>query len=322
MQKEHVNKYIPIIILGILAVISFLIVRPYILALLSAFILAYLVRPLNEKLERKFPKSISALLTIIITMLLIFIPIGWTLTEVATQGYSLVQSGTISKIIAGMQEWRVFQNYNLESEISQIASKMIQSISNITLSLIGIIISLAIMVFAMYYLLVDWEKISARIKKSLPFANKDKLARDIASTTKKIVHGTLFIALIEFVVTAIGFWIAGVPFFIVLATLTALLAFVPGGPGLVWIPVMIIEIINQNYFSAIVVLITGLIISIYVDTIFRAKVAGKDAKIHPLIALVGILGGTPVFGVLGIIIGPLFLAYTLEIVEEILLEYN
>ena len=71
MQKEHVNKYIPIIILGVLAVISFMIIRPYILALLSAFILAYLVRPLNKKLEKKMSKSLSAILTIIITLLII-----------------------------------------------------------------------------------------------------------------------------------------------------------------------------------------------------------------------------------------------------------
>ncbi len=322
MQKEQVHKYIPILILGILAVISFLIIKPYILALLSAFILSYLVRPLNKRLEKRFSKSTSAMLTILITMLVIFVPIGWTLTEVATQGYALVQSGTIGKVISIMQQWKIFENYNLSQEIIQITSKSIQTISSVTFSLIGIIISLCIMIFAMYYLLIDWEKISERIKKAMPFSNKERLAKDIANTTKKIVHGTLFIAIIEFVITALGFWLAGINFFIVLATLTAILAFVPGGPGIVWIPLFIIKIISQDYVSAVIILITGLIISIYVDTIFRAKVAGKDARIHPLIALVGILGGTPVFGVLGIIIGPLFLSYTIEIIEEILAEYN
>ncbi len=267
-------------------------------------------------------KSLSAILTIIITLLIIFIPIGWTFTEIATQGYGLVQSGVIGKAIASMQEWRIFENYDLESEISQLAGKSIQTLTSITFSVIVLIIGLCIMVFAMYYLLIDWDKISNRIQKSLPFSNKEKLSKDIANTTKKIVHGTLFIAIIEFIITAVGFWLAGINFFIVLAALTAILAFIPGGPGAVWIPVFILQIINQNYVSAVIVLITGLIISIYVDTILRAKVAGKDARIHPLIALVGILGGTSVFGILGIIIGPLFLSYTIQIIEEVLAEYT
>ncbi len=321
MQKEHITKYLPIIILGILAVISFMIIKPYILALLSAFILAYLVRPLNKKLEKKLPSHLSAIATIIITLLMIFVPIGWTLTEIATQGYSFIENGTLEKVISSVQKWEVFEKYNLESEISQLAGRAIEAVTDITFSFIEIIIGLSIMVFAMYYLLIDWDKIINRIKKVLPFSNKEKLSKEIANTTKKIVHGTLFIAIIEFVISAIGFGFAGVPFFIVLATLTAILAFVPGGPGIVWIPLSIINIVNQNYFSAVIIIITGLTLSIGVDTILRAKVAGKDAKIHPLIALVGILGGTPVFGVLGIIIGPLFLSYTIQIIEEVLSEY-
>ncbi len=322
MQNERVHKYVPIAILGILAVISFMIIRPYILALLSAFILAYLVRPLNERLEKKLSTNLSAITTITITLLLIFVPIGWTITEIATQGYSFVESGTLEKLINSIQDWKVFEKYNLSSEINQLAGKAIESVTSITLTLIEIIIGLFIMVFAMYYLLIDWNKISDRIKKALPFSNKENLAKEIANTTKKIVHGTLFIAIIEFVIAAVGFGLAGVNFFIVLATLTAILAFVPGGPGIIWIPLAILNIINQNYFSMVIVIITGLIISLGVDTILRARIAGKDAKIHPLIALVGILGGTPVFGILGIIIGPLFLSYTIQIIEEILREYQ
>ena len=311
MQKEHINKYIPIIIIGILTFISFLIIKPYILPLLSAFILAYLVRPLSQRLEKKFSKKLSVFITITITLLIILVPIGLTLTEIATQSYTMIQSGAVSKIISSIKELKILNAYNLESEFSQIAGKLINSISSITLSLIGIIIGMCITIFAMYYLLIDWERISNRIKKSLPFTNKEKLSKDIAETTKKIVHGTLFIAIVEFIITAIGFWIAGVNFFIVLATLTAILAFVPGGPGIVWIPLFIIKIISQDYASAIIILITGLIISIYIDTILRARVAGRNARIHPLIAIVGILGGAPVFGIMGIIIGPLFLSYTI-----------
>ena len=177
------------------------------------------------------------------------------------------------------------------------------------------------MIFAMYYMLTEWSSVGPKIKKYIPFTNKDQLVRDIADATKKVIHGTLFIAIIEFVISSIGFWLAGSNFFLLLATMTALLAFIPGGPGIVWIPAMIIELIQKDYLSAGIILAFGLFISIYIDTILRTKIAGKNARIHPLVALIGILGGTSVFGIPGIIIGPLFLSYTLKILEEIIDEY-
>lgn len=322
MQKEHINKYIPIIILAALGFISFLIIKPYVLALLSAFVITYLVKPLHNNLEKRTSKKLAAILTIVVFFAIIGTPIIWTFKEVIFQGYSLIESGSASKFESLITKIEFFKDYPIQEEINKLLGRTINSLSGITLSVISALVSLFIMIFGMYYMLIEWDSISSRIKKALPFSNKEKLSRDIAETTSKIVHGTLFIAIIELVISALGFWIAGVNFFMLFAMLTALLAFIPGGPGLVWIPLTIIKLVEKQYFNAAIILVTGLIISIYIDTIFRAKVAGKDARIHPLVAMVGILGGTSVFGILGIIIGPLFLAYTIRIFEEILIEYN
>jgi len=97
-----------------------------------------------------------------------------------------------------------------------------------------------------------------------------------------------------------------------------LFAFIPGGPAIIWAPALIIKIIQGDYISSGVILLFGLFISIYIDTILRTKIGGKDSRISPIIMLLGIMGGTPLMGLAGIIVGPLLLSYTLEILEEIL----
>ncbi|MEK6846719.1 MAG: AI-2E family transporter [Nanoarchaeota archaeon] len=321
MEKDQVKKYITLAALAILIVLSFMIIKSYIVWLISAFILAYLFHPLNKWFERKMSKPLAATITIIITLLIILIPISAVVAEITSQAYNSIQNGVASQTLENIAA-KIIEKYNLD--IKAITKKAleigVQALTSITLSALAALLGMFIMIFAMYYMLTEWEIINTKIKKFIPFQNKEHLINEISHSTKKVLHGTVLIAVIEFVVAALGFWLAGSKFFLVLATMTALLAFIPGGPGLVWVPTLIIELLQKNYLSAGIILAFGLVISVYIDTIFRAKVAGKNARIHPLIALLGILGGTPIFGIPGIVIGPLFLSYTIEIVEEFLSE--
>jgi predicted PurR-regulated permease PerM len=100
-----------------------------------------------------------------------------------------------------------------------------------------------------------------------------------------------------------------------------LFGFIPGGPSIVWVPTLIVKMVQQEYIDAGIILLFGLFISIYLDTILRTKIAGKESNIHPIVMLLGVMGGTPVLGLAGIIVGPLLLSYTIEILEEILREH-
>ena len=195
---------------------------------------------------------------------------------------------------------------------------LISILTNITLHIPSFIITTVITSFGMYYLLIDWKPFTKKLIKYLPSTDKEALAKDISKITKNLIYGTLLVSLVEFIIALAGFWISGVQYFLLLPTIIAIFAFIPGlGPTIVWVPLFIIELIQQNYFTAIGVLITGLILSIGVDIIFRAKISGRGAKTHPLIILVGILGGISLFGIFGFIIGPLILSYAIEILEEI-----
>ena len=323
MRKEEIHRYLPIIILLALVTLSFFIVKPYIVALIGAFILSYILYPIHKKLEKKIPSSLSALITLIGAIAIIFLPIILVIKEIVYQISLAIQSGKITEIVTKIESLEFIKKYgiNLTDLTNKFAEIGVKTLSSITVSVATSIVILFVMGFTMYYLLLNWPKLSIKIKRYIPFANKDRLVSDMADTTKKIVHGTLLIAVIEAITAGIGFKLAGIDFYLILATLIGLFAFIPGGPAIVWVPALIIRLIEKNYLSAGIILAFGLFISIYLDTILRTRIAGKDSRVHPVIVLLGILGGTPIFGIAGIVVGPLLLSYTLEILEEVLNEH-
>lgn len=323
MRKEWIHRYLPIIILLALVSISFMIIKDYLVAIIGAFITTYLVYPIHKKLERKMPNWLAASITLIGTILIIFLPIVLVIKEIISQIYRAIQSGSLALIIAKIETIEIIQkyNFNLSELTNNFFSFGVKLLSGITVSVATSIVSLFVMIFIIYYLLLEWPKLSVRIKNYVPFDNKEKVMNDMADTTKKIVRGTLFLAFIQAIVAAIGFWLAGIDFYLILATLIGLFAFIPGGPAIVWAPTLIMKIIQQDYVSAGIILAFGLFISIYLDTVLRTKVAGKNSNIHPIVMLLGVMGGTPFLGLAGIIVGPLLLSYTLEVLEEILSQH-
>jgi|SRR3989344_5210472 len=323
MRKEWIHRYIPIIILVTLVSISLIIIKDYIVAIIGAFITTYLIYPVHKKLEKKLPKPIAAIITLIGTVLVIFIPIAIIVGEMISQIYKAIRSGAITGIISKIENLDLIQksNFNLSDLTNNFFNFGVKTLSSITVSVATSIVSLLVMIFIIYYLLLNWPKLKFKIKKYIPFESKDKMLRDMAKSTKNIVKGTLFLALIQSLTAGIGFWLAGIDFYLILAALIGLFAFIPGGPAIVWVPTLIIKIAQQDYLASAIILIFGLFISIYLDTILRTKVAGKDSSIHPVIMLLGVIGGTPILGLAGIVVGPLLLSYTIEILEEILGEH-
>ncbi|MEK6909040.1 MAG: AI-2E family transporter [Nanoarchaeota archaeon] len=323
MRKEWIHRYLPIIILLALTSISLIIIKDYIVAIIGAFITTYLVYPIHKKLAKKLPIWFAASITLAGTILIIFLPIVLVIKEVISQIYKAIQSGAIAVLIVKIENLEFIQkyNFNLSELTNNFFSFGIKVLSGITVSVATSIVSLFVMIFIIYYLLLSWPKLSVRIKNYVPFDNKEKVMKDIAETTKKIVRGTLLLAFIEALIAGIGFWLAGIDFYLILAILIGLFAFIPGGPAIVWVPTLIIKITQADYVSSGIILAFGLFISIYIDTILRTKVAGKDSSIHPVVMLLGVMGGTPVLGLAGIVVGPLLLSYTLEILEEILSQH-
>lgn len=322
MVKEEIEKkYIFMAIIGLLLVLSFFMLRPYLISIISAFILAYLLRPLSQKLNKKFSKNTSAIICILLLVVILVLPAGLIITGITSQAYSSLNSEGFKTIISSLSEYPALSELgvNVENLTSNIVSLLVFWIRSIASYLPTFVINLIIILLGIYYTLTNWEALTKKLKDYIPFKNKDKVAEEINSSTKAIVYGSVLIALIEFAISALGFYISGVQFYLFLALIVAIFAFIPGlGPTLVWVPMAIYYGLTQNYIPLLGIIITGLVLSIWIDTIARGKIVGEKSKINPFIVIIGILGGISLFGIFGFIIGPLLLVYTIKLIEEVL----
>ena len=318
MNKEEA-KYIFWGIVILLLILSYFILRPFLVSLISAFVLAYLTKPIYNKLSRKISKYLSAFICILIVIIIVILPLGTITAGIITQANFSLSQNTFSDFLEKVSTSPLLQSLNIDLEAIKvkIISFVIQLITSAVSYLPFFLLSVFVTLFAMYYILIDWEYLSANLKQFIPFKEKDKTIEEIDRSTKGIIYGMFLIAIIEFIIAFIGFFFSGVKFYLLLPALIFFLAFVPGlGPAAVWVPTAIFYIFAGNYAIAIGVIITGLVLTIGIDTFLINKITSKKSQINPVIMLLGIIGGIAVFGIFGFIIGPLVLAYTIKLVQE------
>jgi len=319
MEEADFKKYFIWGIIAIIIILSYLILKDFLVAIVSAFILAYLLKPVHTRLAKIMPNKLAAALTVTIAIIVVLLLFAFVITSLISQFGAIITDDHITKSIALLED--LFDTEIITENLSSILSEALNTLFTIvskTVTKVPLMVLLTLVTFFItYYVLVDWDKIREKIINILPFKNNRQIFEKIELTTWQIAIVTLTVALIEAVLAIGGFWILGINYALFLGFLIALFAFIPMiGPMAIWLPVAIYEIIIGKYLVATGVIILGIALSTGIDFLLRAKLIGKKTSYHPALMLVGLLGGISVFGLIGIILGPLILGIMMTIVEE------
>tara|TARA_Y100000310_G_C20626730_1_gene786346 strand:+ start:461 stop:1435 length:975 start_codon:yes stop_codon:yes gene_type:complete len=320
-KGEDMKKYFAIAIVAILLMLAYQIISPYLITLLTAFILAYLIKPFFNILDKKLSKPLSASICILLIILILVLPLGFLVNGVANQAADAIKEGKLREIATSISSHQLVEKFNID--LLSFSEKALEYIAHLTATVItalpSLLISLLILIFGIFYFLIGWDELTKNLKKYLPFKDKEKAAKEIKQITNALIYGSVLISLIELIIASIGFYFLGVGMWLVFSILVFFLAFIPGlGPTLVWVPLAIYYFVVGDNITAIGVMVIGLILSYLIDTVLRAKILGKKTGINPFIMLIGIIGGITVFGIFGFIIGPLILFYTIKIIQELI----
>lgn len=135
----------------------------------------------------------------------------------------------------------------------------------------------------------------------------------VGVTVRAVCYGVLLTALVQGTLAGLGFWAAGVRGAALLGGLTALLALVPFGPPLVWLPVALWVLATDAVWKGLALLAWGALIVSGSDNLIRPYFIGGATQIPFLLVLFGVLGGMGAFGLLGLFIGPVILAVLLAL---------
>lgn len=302
----------------------------YLTALFGSVILYMLFLPLQRVFTEswKWKQTPSALLIIFFSFLVIVLPflflsvlltdkiiyytthyediLQWIKQLEDMIGISFTDQGTIKSVIGNLGSF---------------ASELFPSIITGTLDMF---IILGLMYFVMFYLLIHNRKMNDYVFKFLPFGHTTVLAliEELKSSVNSNVLGLGIISLVQATLVGIGFKIFGLsdPFFWSLISFFA--AFIPVlGTPLVWGPAAIYLFATGKSGMGLGLLLYGSILVMNIDNVLRLYIVKKMGDTHPLITIIGVILGIPLFGILGLVIGPLMISYFLILIKVYEKEY-
>jgi predicted PurR-regulated permease PerM len=329
ITDKTARKWFLIIVIAVLAVLSFLIFQPVILSVLFALVVAYTFYPLYKRvLSIIRERNISALIICIGVFLIIFLAI-WFLTPIILDQifkiYQYTQTTDVVGIIANAlirpltsPEAASKIALSLNSLVNQGANALLSQLTNIIIELPNILFQLAILIFVFFFALRDGDKFVAYLKSLSPLGREAEsvFIKSFRDMTYTVIYSHIIVGIAQGLVLGLGLLIFGVPnalFYTLLACFFSVLPIV--GAWLVWIPIVIYLFGIGQTGNAIGLLLYSAIIVSWMDNILRPLFVSRKTKMNSGIVLVSMIGGLIVFGALGLLLGPLIIAYLMIVLD-------
>jgi predicted PurR-regulated permease PerM len=334
MQKSEerllaYRRTITIIAVILVLYLSYMIIKPFLVAIAGAAVLAYLFYPFYKSLAKRIPaplpgESLSAFITVILILLIIMIPISFITSVLAAEAYNgyvslktiLRQPGFAIKLPA-MLESRINTGdlQILKDPLLNLAGQLVLWLQGVVKSVPGAFFGVFITLFTIYYFLKGGKGLYAFLRDffPLPAGRYKEIFERFDGLSRGMVSGQLLVGVIHGFLAWFAYNLVGVPNPVLWAFVTAIISIIPVlGAGLVWGPIAIYLFVTGTatgtYWKGIVLLIYGLLAMSGIDNALKPKIIGDHARVHPLIILFGILGGIQFFGLPGILLGPMVLA--------------
>jgi len=329
--SQHVIRQIFVLLL--IVIIGGLIFKellPYFTGILGAITIYVLMRGWMIRLVRKgWNPNLAATLLCIISFVGILLPVSGIILLLGNKIGNAVQNSekVVTAIKGQIDTWEDQFGYDLASQIdvgaiSSWVSKNLQSIAGGTFNAF---IAIGLMYFILFFLFTDRRMSKNSLADFIPVSNANLkiIGKEIQSMVRSNALGIPLVAIVQGIVALIGFLIFGIanPFFwFVIVTIGSMIPFVGTLVGI--LPVFILELSTGHSFQAWGILIYGFVVVGLSDNIVRLYVLKKIDNVHPLITLVGVIVGVPLFGFIGLIFGPLLISLFLVLLSIYRKEYD
>jgi predicted PurR-regulated permease PerM len=336
IESRNVRWWVLLLVTAILLYLCWRMVQPFLNVILWATVLVILFYPVHRRLLSRIKSpSLAALVSCALVMLIILVPValitlavvnelyGAALTVQAAVDYMLDPNSRFTGPILNFLSQYIDINHLRSQEFlverlrgvgAQLAGRTLGFIGG----LVGAIVQTFFTIFTMYYLFRDGDNISRTVRDSLPLEREQ--AESIMTRTREVidasVYGVITIAAIQGTLGGLAFWVLGLPSAIIWAVVMTFLSMVPMlGAFIVWVPAAIYLALTGHWVKALMLAAWGTLVIGMIDNFLRPKLVGSRTRLHELLIFFSVLGGLNVFGVLGVVLGPVVLALTLSLIE-------
>jgi predicted PurR-regulated permease PerM len=303
---------------------------PFLSVIILASVVTGIFKPVYRILNRKISAFLSSLLTCVLIFLILFVPTVLFVGILSKEAYGLYNMGktaAISDQVQTVLENSAFlekanhflENFNIEikgeelnkglSELSQtVGLFLFQQASSIASNILKFFVYFFFMLLIIYYLLIDGDKLFTFIVDLSPLPNEqdEKLFEKFKDMAGAVIIGNGFCGLIQGIFGGIAFSLFGLNSPFMWGVIMALLAFLPIiGIGVVLVPTAVYLVLKGRIGAGIFFIVFYVLLSGGVEYLLKPKLVGERVKMHTLLVFLCIIGGLKLFGILGIIFGPL-----------------
>jgi predicted PurR-regulated permease PerM len=327
-----------VVVTGLALYLCWLMLLPFIKVLLWAVVLVIVFYPIHKRIERRLGSpSWAAVLSTLLVIVTILVPLTLltlaVVRELAGFGQSLqanVQSlldpnspttGRLLQWIGQYVDIEQFRAQNQDFFIERLRA-IGQTIASHTLGFVGgalgLVVEIFFVIFTMYYLFRDGERLRGAFRSAMPL-NRTRSHEIFVRTNEVIsasVYGVLVIAAIQGLLGGLAFWALGMPSPLLWGVVMTFLSMIPmAGAFVVWVPAALYLGLTGQVGKAIALSVWGALVIGSVDNFLRPKLVGERTRLHELLIFFSVLGGLQVFGVIGLVLGPVIVAITIALLE-------
>ena len=338
MDKEAINRWVLLLLVFFISALFLSMIRQFLMAIFLAGIFSALSYPLYRRLERWFGgrRGLASLATLLLIVIVVILPLGGLLGIVTGQAIKvgeavtpwvskqLSQPDAISEALTSLPFYDKIEPYrNLiltkaGEFVGQISGFLISRLRSVTVGTVNFIFMLFIMLYTMFFFFMDGPKLIDKIIYYLPLEDRDErlMLDKFTSVTRATLKGTAVIGILQGGLAGAAFAVVGIDSAVFWGTIMAVLSFIPGiGTALVWVPAAIILAATGHLAKGIGLGVFCAVVVGSIDNLLRPVLVGRDTQMHELMILFGTLGGIIMFGVVGIIIGPIIAALFVTVWE-------
>lgn len=307
---------------------------PFFTPIAWAAVLAYGLHPIQRRLVRilKGNQTTSALLmcsavTVVIILPLLYLSalIGEELARTYQTLLALVERGgwldhlrreypVVGSVVDRLQEYERLTGTSLRAAVAghlhDMGTWLFEEATLVATNVLLGLFQTAVMLICTFYFFRDGERVVQWIENALPLTHQQQriVFQRFDEVVRASVEGSTIVAILEGLIGGLAFWLAGLSTPVLWGVIMGVLAYVPAvGASLIWIPGALYLWFIGAYGKTAVVCIAGGIIAL-LDHVLRTILVGDRSKLHPALVFLSVLGGIKVFGILGIVAGPLVVA--------------
>jgi predicted PurR-regulated permease PerM len=326
LSKPRV-AFLLLIAVGI-TLIFYWVIKGFLLALIIAAVLASLVHPFYLRVAAAFRerRGLAAAVTVLLCLVLVVIPLLFFIVILVDEAVNISQSaeawinrqiqvsGSLQEQMAADQHLRQLLPYQdkIVAKASQLAESagafVARGLAAGARGTMEFFLMIFVMLYAMFYFLTEGRKFLDTVLRFTPLSenDKDRLLGTFASVGRATIKGTLIIGIVQGGLAGLSFWVAGIHGAVFWAALMAVASIIPAvGTALVWVPAVIFLILNGQTVAAVGVALWCAVVVGTIDNFLRPVLVGKDTEMPDLLVLLTTLGGLGLFGITGMVVGPI-----------------